>query len=451
MKYSAIASQCLLFIAAAGRAAAFNLCGRGPLSSPSTSEGWACSRRPFTCTCSRTTLLFLRPNSDEEMAGRKEQLRILLSATEAQTEQVVSRNPSILERRDIVEHHGPKLALLQNRLGFSKKEAGHLCLVGNRVLSVSLKTLESKMDWLQAKLNLNKAQLRKIIERAPNTLSLSVEDNLEPSLDSIQSSLELSDKELTKIIWMQPDALRNGLYSTKLAVRLSFLRDLLSIEEGDVKGLRAAISKNPDILLCGEERMLKSKQWIKNRFGYENSKVAHICRLFPQSLVSNIDTLEKVASDLQIELALDNDELKRMISSTPSLLVTNIEETIKPKMEFFQRTFALDAEEVKTLLLRHSVLLKLSIAKNVEPKIEFYSKLAGKAVAKGAIFENPNLLKQSSKKRLKPRLAEIVESGDKVRWSKTLLFRMALRTPAQWENYGLGDAPRGPGARSREK
>ena len=120
-------------------------------------------------------------------------------------------------------------------------------------------------------------------------------------------------------------------------------------------------------------------------------------------------------------------------------------------MEYFQRTFALDAEEVKTLLLRHSVLLKLSIAKNVEPKIEFYSKLAGRAVAKEAILENPNLLLQSFKKRLTPRLAEIVESGDKVRWSKTLLFRIALRNPAQWEAYGLDDAPRGPGARSRKE
>ena len=454
MRYSIIAGQCLLLIAAAGSAAAFNLGSRGPLSSPSLSpspsECLVFTGRPSSW--SRTKLLFVSPKpSDEELEQRKEQLRILLSATDKEIEKLVRNNPTVLKRRDIVGAYGPKLKLIEERLGISKKEARQLCLVANRVLNVSLKTLESKIDWFQARLNLNKVQLRRIIERSPVILALSVDDNLEPTLDSIQSSLELSDKELTKIVWKTPDVLQNNFSSEKLAVRLSFLRDLLSIKEGDIAKLRKAVLKRPEILFWSEESMLESQQWIKNRFGYGDSKVAQICRSFLDPLVSNITTLEERANDIQSELALDDDELKRMISSTAKVLATSVDENIKPKMEYFQRTFALDAEEAKSLVLRHPILFTLSIEKNIEAKLEFYSELAGKAVAKEAIIENPNLLLQSLKKRLKPRLAEVEEQGGKVRWTKTFLFRMALRNPAQWEAYGLDDAPRGRGARSRKE
>ena len=397
-------------------------------------------------------MLFASPKpSDEELEQRKEQLRILLSATDKEIEKLVRNNPTVLQRRDIVGAHGPKLKLIEERLGISKKEASRLCLKANRLLNVMLETLESKIDWLQARLNLNKVQLRRIIEGSPVALALSIEDNLEPTLDNIQSGLGLSDKELTKIVWKTPEVLQKNFSFEKLAVRLSFLRDLLSIKEGDIAKLRKAVLKRPEILFWPEESMLESQQWIKNRFGYGDSKVAQICRSFLDPLISSIDTLEKKAGDIQTELALDNDELKQMISSTAKVLAMSVDESIKPKMEFFRLTFALDAEEAKGLVLRYPVFFTLSIEKNIEAKLEFYSELAGKAVAEEAILENPNLLLQSLKTRLKPRLAEVEEQGSKVRWTKTLLFRMALRTPAQWEAYGLDDAPRGRSARSRKK
>lgn len=43
-------------------------------------------------------------------------------------------------------------------------------------------------------------------------------------------------------------------------------------------------------------------------------------------------------------------------------------------------------------------------------------------------------------KRLKPRLEEVLKSGQKVQWDKSLVSRLATRTNEQWEEYGLGDA-----------
>ena len=85
------------------------------------------------------TALFARPKTtDEEMENRKEQLRVLLSASKEKIDKVVRKNPSIIICSDIEKNRGPKLKLLQERLGTSKKAASQLCLKGNRLLDTKL-------------------------------------------------------------------------------------------------------------------------------------------------------------------------------------------------------------------------------------------------------------------------------------------------------------------------
>ena len=141
------------------------------------SDGASSHRIRMRSIKSRRIVLFARPKpSDDEMAERKEQLRDLLSAAEAEIDKLARLNPTVLNHPDISEVHGPKLPLLQNRLGISKKEASRLCLKANRLLNVSLETLEGRIDWLQARLNLSMADLRKIIKRSPVVLTCSTEE-----------------------------------------------------------------------------------------------------------------------------------------------------------------------------------------------------------------------------------------------------------------------------------
>ena len=56
--------------------------------------------------------------------------------------------------------------------------AGHVS-----VLSTSIDILESKLEWLQARLELDAAQQRKVVLRLPQLFNYSVEDNLAPKLD----------------------------------------------------------------------------------------------------------------------------------------------------------------------------------------------------------------------------------------------------------------------------
>ena len=393
-----------------------------------------------------------RKLSDEELEERKEQLRDLLRASAKEIDRLVAQNPSVLGGRDVVLAHRPKVALLQERLGISQKAAGELCLSANRLLSLSLETLESKIDWLQARLDLNKAQLQKIIERAPVILALSIENSLQPTLANIQSGLELSDEELTKLTVKTPDVLKNFSEEAEAIIpRIHLLQKILFLGEGDFATLRKKVIRRPELLFWPENRMLEVQKWMKDRFDFGDATIGKLCRNMPQLLTATIETLNERAKEIQEELSLDDKGLSKAISSVPNLLSQSVEDNIRPKMIFFLCTFALDAEEMKSLMLRYPILLRYSIKDNLDPKVQFYSKLSGEAVAKEAILVNPNLLIASLKTKLEPRLKEIEARGDKVRWTKTQLIRLATRTPALWEAYGLGDAPRGGGANSRKR
>jgi hypothetical protein len=486
MRYSALAVPCLL-LSGAGNAAAFALDGAAGSSTtlPTAASSAACMstntlrpdssalrlkrialrsirtaamcpgkgiascggrHRPIKGSCVRCATSSHDDGVSEEraelLAERKEQLRGLLCATEKEIDKLIRQNPSLL-KLNVDDNIPPKLALLQERLGIDQKAAGRTCLVANRLLTFSLETLETKLDWLQTKLNINKMQLRKIIKRRPHVLAYSIEGNLEPTLDSIQYCLELSDEELTKMVVRQPDLLSKNFSDEKMSARVSLLQEMLRIEEGDIVSLRKVVMASPYILYWRDDCMMETQQWLRRRFDLRDGRIAQMCRNRPMLLSAKVDTLEEKADWLQRELNLHDEELSKMISTAPQLLTYNMEEKIKPMLDYLKGTFGLDKAELKDLLLRYSNLFTLSIQNNLEPKREFYSNLVGKAVASEAMLRKPNLFSVGLKTRLRPRLAELEERGDKGRWSKTLLFRLALRTDAQWEAYGLGDAPRG--------
>ena len=56
------------------------------------------------------------------------------------------------------------------------------------------------------------------------------------------------------------------------------------------------------------------------------------------------------------------------------------------------------------------------------------------------VVERPYLIGNFSvENRLEPRLEEVRKSGEKVKWYKTTINRLAVRSDALWEKYGVGD------------
>ena len=75
------------------------------------------------------------------------------------------------------------------------------------LLSTSIDTLESKLDWLQNRLDLDDAGLRKTVLQLPAVLGSSVEDNLAPKLDFLAREIGLSRAELRDWVVTTPSLL----------------------------------------------------------------------------------------------------------------------------------------------------------------------------------------------------------------------------------------------------
>mmetsp|Transcript_6951 Transcript_6951/g.19524 ORF Transcript_6951/g.19524 Transcript_6951/m.19524 type:complete len:197 (+) Transcript_6951:2-592(+) len=196
--------------------------------------------------------------------------------------------------------------------------------------------------------------------------------------------------------------------------------------------------------------MKESQQWIQQRFVLGDARVAQMCRNMPHLLYANTTTLSNKAESIQTALSLDDEELSNLVSKYSTIFCFSIEEKTRPTLRYLRMRFELDEEALKNLVLKAPSLFSYSEG-NIEEKLQFYSNLVGEREAKRMVVKSSNLLKQSLKKRLKPRLEEIQKSGVKVRWTETLMRRLAIRTNNQWERYKLGDAPRGGAAKPKEQ
>ncbi len=156
--------------------------------------------------------------------------------------------------------------------------------------------------------------------------------------------------------------------------------------------------------------MKESQLWIQQRFDLNNARVARMCRDRLQLLYANTTTLSNKAESIQTALSLDDEELSNLVSKYPTILCFSIEEKTRPKLRYFRMRFELDEEALKNVVLKAPSLFGLSDA-TIEEKLKFYSNLVGEREAKRIVVKSSNLLKQSLKKRLKPRLAEVQKSG----------------------------------------
>ena len=98
--------------------------------------------------------------------------------------------------------------LLQTRLSLTDAEVGRVVRRGPLGARA---TVEPKLQWLQARLDLDDAGLRKIVLTLPPLLGLSVKDNLEPTLEFLAQDIGLSRAELREHVLRIPAILAYSL------------------------------------------------------------------------------------------------------------------------------------------------------------------------------------------------------------------------------------------------
>ena len=162
-------------------------------------------------------------------ADVRDLLRTRLSLTDAEVDKVVRFRP--VGARATVE---PKLQWLQARLDLDAAQLGKMVLRLPPLLSKSVESMDSRLDWLQRRLGLDEAGLRKMVLSLPSLLSYSVEDNMEPKLDWLQDRLELDAAQLKKMVLTLP-ALLSYSAEANMAPKLAYLERETGLSRSELR------------------------------------------------------------------------------------------------------------------------------------------------------------------------------------------------------------------------
>jgi len=229
-------------------------------------------------------------------------------------------------------------------------------------------TVEPKLTWLQTRLDLDAAQLGKMVVKFPPLLYASVEDNLMPTLDWLQTRLDLDAPQLKKVVLGHPPLLGISV-EDNIAPKLDWLQTRLGLDE---MGLRKMVLRFPSLLAYSVEDNLAPKLgWLQRRLRLDEAQLGKVVRVRPQLLSCSVeDNLEPKLNWLQTRLDLDDAGLRKVVVAFPPLLGLSVENNMEPKLCFFEEELGLSPSEVRASIVSAPSRLGRSLKTRYRPRLE---------------------------------------------------------------------------------
>ena len=265
-------------------------------------------------------------------------------------------------------------------------------------------TVEPKLVWLQSRLDLDDARLRKILLLLPRVLGFSVENNLAPTLDWLQKRLDLDEEELKKMVVAFP-ALLGLSVEDNMAPKLDWLQKRLDLDDAGVRRLILAL---PALLgYSVEDNMEPKLDWLQDRLNLDAAQLKKVVVPFPALLGYRVeDNLAPKLQWLQTRLDLDAEQLRKIVLRLPPVLSYSVEATTEPKLEWLQKRLDLDDEQLRKIVLRLPTVLSYSVKDNMKPKLEFLAREIGltRDELRDWVVNNPVTLSRSLERCYRIRL-----------------------------------------------
>ena len=276
----------------------------------------AVQRRAFSTGISRPK---------QNAADIRDLLRTRLSLTDAELGRVVRFRP--VGARATVE---PKLQWLQARLDLDAAQLRRMILTIPSLLTKSVQSIESSLDWLERRLGLDDAGLRKNVLTLPQLLTLSVEDNIAPKLDWLQDRLDMDAAQLRKMVLKFPQLLGRSI-EDKIEPTLDWLQKRLDLDDAQLKKVVVAL---PALLgLSVEDNLAPTLEWLQRRLDLDPAELKKVLLGVPPLLGLSVDNMAPKLAYLEQEIGLSPAELRDWVVKNPTLLGRSLANRYRPRLE----------------------------------------------------------------------------------------------------------------------
>ncbi|CAN6303286.1 unnamed protein product [Urochloa humidicola] len=232
-------------------------------------------------------------------------------------------------------------------------------------LSLHLPELPSQMKDKILSLELMGVDYGRALEQNP-----ALRDAAPESIHAVVSFLQsrgLHFKDLGRVFGMCPSVLTASVRGNLRPV-FAFLSDDLGVPEA---AHRRVVVKCPRVLACSVRDQLRPALIYLRRLGFRDGRA----------------------------LALQD----------PILLVSSVERTLAPKLEFLASGLGMSREDAVAMVLRCPALFTFSVERNYKPKFEYLVEAMGGGVDDVKAF--PQYFTFSLEKRIAPRHRAAVEAG----------------------------------------
>ncbi|KAJ9568482.1 hypothetical protein OSB04_004448 [Centaurea solstitialis] len=232
----------------------------------------------------------------------------------------------------------------------------------------------------------------KLLLKYPWILSTSILKNYEEILTFFYAE-KVSVVSIRRAIKGVPVIL--GCSVGKLKLMVQQLRELGVTE----KMLHQVIATSPQLLMQKPRDFCQVVMYLKG-LGVEDESVGRMVGRCPEIFMTNIDKTLKKKVEFLFELGVSRKHLPRVIRKYPELFVCDVNNALLPRMMYLLK-IGLSKREIAFMVGRFSPLLGYSIEEVLRPKYEFLVKTMQKPLEE--VVEYPRYFSYSLEKKIKPR------------------------------------------------
>ncbi len=292
-------------------------------------------------------------------------------------EEVMRQNhPNPNSRRKINTGSGgliAKFKFLHNEIGIPKDELKQIIQKNPNMMFYSLQeNLQPKLISLFImRLRMDSTHIRKVLKSFPSIIDHNLDNHLLPITCYFLNELEYSPMEFRSIVLKFPKVYSHSLFKVKHVV--GYLRYGLGMNALQVKRI---LFQAPQVISLNTDVTLLSKvEFIRDAFGLalkQHPQVQHDDD--DNSVTSNekhIDGVKNMTKedDVQVDDSSLRD-IRKVISGMPTLLLCSVENNLKPKAEYLFEEFGGDTLELRQAVLTLPTLLGYSLEKRIKPRME---------------------------------------------------------------------------------
>ena len=195
--------------------------------------------------------------------------------------------------------------------------------------------------------------------RSPQLLYYQLEENVIPKADWLQRRLNLTDAELKKVFLTQLHVVGNRF--DDMDARLAWYQTNFCLDDDQ---LRRKVLTRSGYLSYSLEKLEQNLQFLKDRLALERKDVPKFAYVIQYS-ESRVE--EKLAW-LRAALGITDKQSCQMVVAVPSIISSSIENKLEPTLQFFAEV--LGDKPGKTLLVEDPRIFTYSLEKRIRARFE---------------------------------------------------------------------------------